>query len=140
MEKLRRHEAIVDLIRRKVISSQEELKKELHSLNFDVTQATLSRDLRELGVNKQFDALGAYKYAASDSSRPAPYVSYQASGNLLVLRTEVGLAPRVAYQIDALDFGEVLGTVAGEDTLLVVLAEGIDRDSAVEKVLHGIGA
>ncbi len=138
MEKVRRHEAILGLIRREVILSQEALRQELHLQGFDVTQATLSRDLRELGVSKKKDRHGVYKYSVLEPSRPAPYLSYQASGYLLVLKTETGLAPRVAYQVDGLGYREVLGTVAGEDTLLVVLAEDVDRDVAVEKVLNGI--
>jgi len=138
MEKSRRHEAILGLIRREVISSQEALKQELHVQGFDVTQATLSRDLRELGVSKQVDAYGVYKYAVAEPPRQLPYLSYQVSGNLLVLKTETGLAPRVAYQVDGLGYREILGTVAGEDTLLVVLAEDVERDVAVEKILDGI--
>jgi transcriptional regulator of arginine metabolism len=138
-DKARRHQAILDLIRREAISSQTDLRDELAEQGFDVTQATLSRDLRELGVIKQMGPRGMYKYAMPDHSGSSPIVSCRASGNLVVLRTDVGLAPRVAYQVDALQLPEVLGTVAGEDTLLVVIDEEAPRERVVRSILKSLG-
>ena len=139
VEKARRHQAIIDLIRRDVISSQTDLRESLAELGVEVTQATLSRDLRELGIIKQVGPRGVYKYAVSDRGASTPVVSCRASGNLLVLRTDVGLAPRVAYQVDALQLPEVLGTVAGEDTLLVVIDEEASRERVTRSILHALG-
>lgn len=140
VEKARRHQAILDLIRREVIASQTDLRDELSKLGFEVTQATLSRDLRELGVVKQAGPRGLYKYAVPERAGASPVVSCRVSGNIVVLRTDVGLAPRVAYQVDALQLSEVLGTVAGEDTLLVVIDEEAPRERVIRAILNALGS
>ncbi len=137
-EKHRRHRAILDAIAQDAISSQEDLRRRLEAQGFDVTQATLSRDLRELGVVKRVTRTGLYRYVAPDRFAGLPILGYRASGNLLVLKTEIGSAPRVAYQIDALHMPEVLGTVAGEDTLLVVIEEGFRPLEVAERIWQKI--
>jgi transcriptional regulator of arginine metabolism len=133
-DKQRRHQAIRGAIAGEAISNQEALRQRLEAAGFAVTQATLSRDLKELGVVKRVTRTGIYRYAAPALFAGLPILGCSASGNLLVLRTEIGSAPRVAYQIDALHMPEVLGTVAGEDTLLVVVAEG-HRPSAIADLI-----
>lgn len=123
-EKSRRQQVIVDVLNNENISSQEDLRLKLKALALDVTQATLSRDLRELGVIKTVTEEGVYRYMIPEETSPSPVVSCRSSGNLLVIKTLQGMAPAVAYKIDDLGMSEVLGTVAGEDTLFVVLAEG----------------
>ena len=126
MDKRERQQAILRLISAERVSSQERLRRKLEKLGFVVTQATLSRDLRELSVVKTATDDGAYKYTVMDSWMGLPIRGCEVSGNLLVVRTDAGMAPAVAYRIDELDIPGVLGTVAGEDTLLVVVAEGFD--------------
>ena len=138
-DKARRHQAILDLVRREAIANQTDLGEELSRLGFGATQATLSRDLRELGIVKQIGPRGVYKYAVPEHSGASPIVSSRVSGNILVLRTDVGLAPRVAYQVDALQLPEVLGTVAGEDTLLVVIDEEAPREKVSRAILASLG-
>jgi len=133
-DKANRQQTIMELLEREVIPNQEELRKQLGKKGLDVTQATLSRDLRELGVVKRVTGEGLYRYSRPAVSRGAPLVRCQVSGNLVVFRTKAGLAPAVAYQIDAMDLPEVLGTVAGEDTLLAVVAEGYDPVQVKEKL------
>jgi transcriptional regulator of arginine metabolism len=103
---------------------------------FNVTQATLSRDLKELGVVKRSIEGGPYKYSVDDSSNDIPVTGCEPSGNLIVVKTETGLAAAVAYRIDAMGLSSILGTVAGEDTLLVVLSEGVRADSVREELLR----
>ena len=91
-----------------------------------VTQATLSRDLKELGVIKTVDDQGEYKYTFRENRRAPFFKSCEVSGNLVVVRTDAGMAPAVAYRIDEMGLAGVLGTVAGEDTLLAVVADGHD--------------
>ena len=91
-----------------------------------MTQAILSRDLRELSVVKMSSEEGRYKYTILDSWEGLSVLGCEVSGNLLVFQTEPGLAPAVAYKIDGLQLGSILGTVAGENTLLAVVAEGHD--------------
>jgi len=126
MDKRERQQAILRLIGAERVSSQERLRRKLEKLGFVVTQATLSRDLRELNVVKTATEDGTYKYTVMDSWMGLPIRGCEVSGNLLVVRTDAGMAPAVAYRIDELEIPGVLGTVAGEDTLLVVVAEGFD--------------
>lgn len=139
-EKHRRHQAILDTIAQEAISSQEDLRHRLETQGFEVTQATLSRDLKELGVVKRVTRTGRYRYAAPARFAGLPILGCRASGNLLVLKTEIGSAPRVAYRIDALHLPEVLGTVAGEDTLLVVVEEGFRPQEVAERMWQMIEA
>jgi transcriptional regulator of arginine metabolism len=126
MDKRERQQAILQLIESDRVSSQERLRMKLAKLGFDVTQATLSRDLRELHVIKTATGEGSYRYAVMDRWMGLPIRQCEVSGNLLVVRTDAGMAPAVAYKIDELKIAGVLGTVAGEDTLLVVVGEGYD--------------
>lgn len=127
-EKHRRHQAIIDQISRKTISSQEDLKAILMTAGVDVTQATLSRDLKELGVVKIVAENGQYKYTLPGHGERIRILSCEVSGVMLVLKTSNGLAPAVAYEVDSLNMPELLGTVAGENTVFIVMAEGVDRE------------
>ncbi len=126
MDKRERQRQIVQLLQSERISSQEELRGKLEGLGVKVTQATLSRDLKELNVVKTVTEQGRYKYAILESWVGLPIRLCEVSGNLLVVHTDAGMAPAVAYKIDELELAGVLGTVAGEDTLLAVVAEGYD--------------
>ena len=136
--KEQRQQAILDLVNRVEISSQEGLRKRLERLGFEVTQATLSRDLKELNVVKTTTEQGEYKYAILDDWAGFQITRCEVSGNLLVLHTEPGMAPAVAYKIDGLGLSGVLGTVAGEDTLLVVVREGHDARKVRKKLWKGV--
>ena len=126
MEKEKRQRTILDLLNVQDISSQTTLRNSLKKLGFNVTQATLSRDLRELNVVKRISRNGQYKYAILENRKEFSVLRCEISGNLLVLQTEPGLAPAVAYKVDGLNLDSILGTVAGENTLLAVVAEGYD--------------
>jgi transcriptional regulator of arginine metabolism len=129
MDKHGRQQAILGLVGKERIGSQERLRMRLARLGFHATQATLSRDLRELGVIKTAGKDGSYNYTVMDQWMGLPVRACEASGNLLVVRTDPGMAAPVAYRIDELRIPGVLGTVAGEDTLLVVVKEGCDPRS-----------
>ena len=126
MEKTERQRQIVELLQSELISSQEELRVKFEGLGVKVTQATLSRDLKELNVVKAVTEQGRYKYAILENWVGLPIRLCEVSGNLLVVHTDAGMAPAVAYKIDGMELAGVLGTVAGEDTLLAVVAEGYD--------------
>lgn len=127
-DKHRRQQEIIDQISRKTISSQEDLKARLVMAGVDVTQATLSRDLKELGVVKIVTDNGHYKYTLSGPADRIRILSCEASGIMLVLKTSNGLAPAVAYEVDSLDMPQILGTVAGENTVFIVMSEEADRE------------
>ena len=133
-DKHRRQQEIIDQISRKTISSQEDLKASLMKAGVDVTQATLSRDLKELGVVKIVTDTGHYKYTLSSSAERIRVLSCETSGVMLVLKTSNGLAPAVAYEVDSLDMPQLLGTVAGENTVFIVMTEDADRDATRAEV------
>jgi transcriptional regulator of arginine metabolism len=128
--KARRQAAILRIVRRQPVESQEQLRALLHADGVVITQATLSRDLREIGLAKVATPGGAARYVAPAAAAavrsalaevvPALLVSADGSGVLLVLRTTAGGAAAVAAAVDAEAWPEVLGTVAGSDTALVV--------------------
>jgi transcriptional regulator of arginine metabolism len=137
MNKEERLRKIRELISSKIISSQEELQEELRGHGFLVTQATLSRDLKNLRVVKITQNSGDTRYAIQDGTigMPVPVLpdtlegvlSIEFSGQLGVLKTLPGFANAVAYYIDRLRLPEVMGTIAGDDTILIIAREGISN-------------
>ena len=127
--KARRQAAILDLVRSRDILTQAELTAALAEVGFAAAQATISRDIRELRLTRQPVDAGL-KYAdpnAVESESPFArafrdgLVSVDYAGNLLVLRTLSGMGMAVAAALDAMHLPEVLGSVAGDDTVLVVV-------------------
>ena len=144
-----RLDAIKMIISSKEIGSQEELLQELLKEGFQLTQATLSRDLKQLKVAKAASMNGNYVYVLPNNTMyrrvTEPHSATEMlmsdgvrgiefSGNLAVIRTRPGYASSVAYDIDNHNFDEILGTIAGDDTILLVLREGCTRTS----VLHAL--
>jgi transcriptional regulator of arginine metabolism len=128
MSKLSRHKAILDLLDEGPVTSQEELQKLLHRRGLDAGQATLSRDIRELGLVK---SAGGYslpgREVAADTDLPSVsrlvrefVTSVRAAENLLVTKTSVGSAQPVAAALDEEAWPEAIGTIAGDDTILIV--------------------
>lgn len=129
--KRERQHAILELIGTREIGSQEELRQLLHKQGWDVTQSTLSRDLRDLRVARVPTPDGV-RYVAGDSSGddgaraplsailPQLFVSLDGVGPLLVLRTVIGGAQPVASALDSESSADVLGTIAGDDTILMI--------------------
>jgi transcriptional regulator of arginine metabolism len=132
--KIRRHEAIRRIIAERVVTTQEELAQALAAEGMEVTQATVSRDIRELGLVKVPDEVG-YRYAepaptlASDTLGRARrnfaefVVGVERSGSLLVVKTSPGSANAVAASIDEVKLDNVAATLAGDDVLLIVVRE-----------------
>jgi transcriptional regulator of arginine metabolism len=145
--KLQRHAAILRLVRGQRITSQDELRKALKAADFSVTQATLSRDVRELGLAKLTDAHGSYYAQPGDSGvRPdfqavlgALLTGVDGVGPLLVLRTANGSAGAVAVAIDQAAWSEIIGTVAGEDTLLVITRSEKARERVAGRLKGIVG-
>jgi len=131
MNKRARHEAIRQLVGGHRITSQEHLRELLAQRGFDVTQATLSRDIRELRIVKVPDAEGGMHYTlppeAWEQTPPLRrllstlFVSVEGTGNLLLVKTLTGGAQAVAEALDWEEWPEVLGTLGGDDTILVIL-------------------
>ncbi|MGT2802275.1 transcriptional regulator, ArgR family [Streptococcus henryi] len=127
MNKINRQNLIKRLIQSGQIGTQEEIKHHLHEEGIDVTQATLSRDLREIGLLKLRNAEGKLYYSLAETSNSkfsSAVVSYilkvARAGFMLVLHTNLGEADVLANVIDSDAIPEILGTIAGADTLLVI--------------------
>ena len=142
-----RLDAIKMIISSKEVGSQEELLQELLKEGYSLTQATLSRDLKQLKVAKAASMKGNYVYvlpnntmykrmteqhSATEMLRFNGVVNLEFSGNLAVIKTRPGYASSVAYDIDNHNFEEILGTIAGDDTILLVIREGSSRTSVLD--------
>ncbi len=132
MGKTARHLAIREIIQLHRVTSQEHLRELLAERSFDVAQATLSRDVRELRLIKVADTEGHHYTLppeawdltpALDRLLPALFVGAEGTGNLLIVKTFSGGAQAVAEAIDFEEWPEILGTVAGDDTILLVLRD-----------------
>ena len=130
--KKNRHDKIIELINNHEVETQEQLASLLKEAGYDVTQATVSRDIRQMKLTKQVtpDGRQKYVYTTADpevmhdkyvSVIKAGYVSMDVAGNLLVIRTVSGMAMAVAAAIDALDMPEIIGCIAGDDTIFVAM-------------------
>lgn len=124
MNKGYRQTQILDIVRRRPVYTQEELASELRSRGIPATQVTLSRDIRELGLVKTSD--GYRQFAGEQGGREIDGViqeflrDVRVAQNLLVLRTPPGSANALAIALDQEDWPEIVGTVAGDDTVLVI--------------------
>lgn len=132
-KKQSRQDVMLKLIKEDQIKTQEGLKKALTAHGFNVTQSSLSRDIKELGLVKQH---GAYVIPPRHMhSTTPPITTIDASGtNLLVIKTVVGMAAPVGITIDSHKLPGVIGSVAGDDTVFVALAQG----SSIESVKKAI--
>ena len=125
------------------ISSQEELMKLLEKKGFELTQATLSRDLKYLKVAKMPDNKEGYVYILADKEQAVEEVELRGSGlsglisidfaqGMAILRTLPGHASSIAYIIDNLDAYEIAGTIAGDDTILLIPRDGVSRKDIIK--------
>lgn len=142
MSKKQRIEVMCQLIRKNQYFNQKELSEALSKVGFSVTQPTLSRDLNDLNIEKQKDGLGSSYYVLPKQdilmreamlrreriSQSYGFVSYAYSANILVLKTLHGYANGLAVAIDEQNIPDVVGTVAGDDTIMVVLTENCDHE------------
>lgn len=139
-----RQELILSLIGEKSIRNQSELVSELEAAGVSMTQSTLSRELKALGIAKTPDGEGGYRYSAGPASGQGPLSSVIAfvrkierAKNLIVVRTPPGNAQGVAHGLDEVAWSEVMGTIAGDDTILLICRG--DRDGAnVERRLRAL--
>ena len=133
MAKAERHAAIRELVQMIRVTSQEHLRELLADRDFDVAQATLSRDIRELRLIKVPDAEGGHHYTLPPESwdstpplrrlMPALFVGAEGTGNLLVVKTLAGGAQAIAEALDWEEWPEILGTLAGDDTILIIMRD-----------------
>jgi transcriptional regulator of arginine metabolism len=150
-KKQARQAEILDLVAGHVIGSQEELRRHLLDRGMDVTQATLSRDIRDLGLARvSTDDGGRYVLPESlgeDGDKPLLgnllpqlFSKIDGVGDLIVLHTVRSGAQPIAEAIDQEEFDEVLGTIAGDDTILIVTRSAAARTALTRRLLELAGA
>jgi transcriptional regulator of arginine metabolism len=148
--KIGRQAKIVDLIRRYDIETQEDLAAHLNREGYKVTQATISRDIRELKLTKISTSDGRQKYALMNGSGSGMnekylrvlnegFVSMDMAQNILVVKTVSGMAMAVAAALDAMHWPEVAGCIAGDDTIMCAIRSTEDTVRVMEKINKIVG-
>ena len=142
--KSKRQAKILEIISNKNIETQEQLLAELQAEGFRGTQATISRDIKELRIVKELTSLGSYRYTVSANDMNGSFsarlntifrecvISFDYAQNIIVVRTLPGLASAAASAIDAMNLRSIVGTLAGDDTVMIVM-----RDTNAAATLYG---
>ena len=139
MDKERRQQKIISLIRSAAIGTQGELAERLERAGFAATQSSVSRDLVELGVVKRRGRYVVPQQAAEAVARRGLVQLATAGESLIVARCEPGLASAVAVEIDGASINEIVGTLAGEDTVFIAVANGKAQRAAIKKIWELFG-
>lgn len=149
--KTQRQTKILEIIAAKDIETQEQLLQELEKAGFRSTQATISRDIKELRIVKDLTAMGTYRYTTGAKEASGAFstrintifresvISYDYAQNIVVVKTLPSLAPAAGRAIDAMKMSVVVGTLAGEDTLLIIMRDvqaAIGFCSEIKKLLE----
>ncbi len=143
--KEKRHEKIIELIGQYDIETQDELADRLRNAGFQVTQATVSRDIRKLKLSKVPGRNGRQKYALLTGQNHQmsekyvgilreAFVSMDSAQNILVIKTVSGMAMALATALDNIDWKEILGCVAGDDTVMCVIRTEADTAAVMEEL------
>lgn len=137
MDKGARHRHVLRLLAMETVRTQDELRRLLAREGVRVDQPTLSRDLKELGVARIRDTSGNRYRPMNGAGLPsrARVLKAESSGNLVVLHTAIGDASPVALLVDKLAWPELLGTVAGDDTILAVVRPGVRAQTVAHRLL-----
>lgn len=144
--KSKRHSKIIEIINSKSVETQEELAEELKLAGFDVTQATVSRDIKTLRLIKTQDADGRYKYSIMNQERndmvdkltsifTNTVIHVENIDKMVVVKTLSGSASAAAEAIDTLQLGEIAGTIAGDNTIFIVVRTLEKAEELVDKML-----
>lgn len=147
MKKIR-HRKIIDIIEKYDVETQEELANYLKESGFVVTQATVSRDIRELKLSKVPSGNGKQKYVVIKQEESVMgdkfnrvlkegFVSMDMAQNILVIKSVSGMAMAVAAAIDAMKFHEIVGTIAGDDTIMMAVRT-VDETQILMEKIHGL--
>ena len=143
--KQNRHQKIAELVSRYEIETQEELAEKLKEAGFTVTQATISRDIRQMNLSKLPTGNGRQKYVAFIKPRmemtdkysrvlKEGYVSKEMASSLIVIKTVTGMAMAVAVAIDHMELPGVVGCIAGDDTIMCALRSREDAHMVMEQI------
>ena len=143
--KFQRQAAIIDLISNHEIDTQEELTARLREMGFHSTQATISRDIKELRLIKIASSNGGYKYSIAESEQDSGFVprvrnifrecviKVDVAQNLVVIKTITGMANAAAFALDTMKISEIVGTIAGDDNVLIILRDNESAENFFEQ-------
>ena len=143
--KFQRQAAIIDLISNHEIDTQEELTARLREMGFHSTQATISRDIKELRLIKIASSNGGYKYSIAESEQGSGFVprvrnifrecviKVDVAQNLVVIKTITGMANAAAFALDTMKISEIVGTIAGDDNVLIILRDNESAENFFEQ-------
>lgn len=145
--KKNRHDKIIEIINNNVVETQEQLVALLCEAGYDVTQATISRDIRQMKLTKMVLEDGRQKYVYTNADPKvmhdkyvnvlkAGYVSVEIADNLLVIKTVPGMAMALATAIDALEVPQIVGCIAGDDTIFVAIKTKEDAEDLKTRFLR----
>lgn len=147
--KSKRHSKIIEIIKSTAIETQEELAEELKKAGFDVTQATVSRDIKNLKLVKKQDNIGHYRYAIIEEEKNEmvdrlsnilsnTVTSVENVDKMVVVKTISGSASAAAEAIDTLHLGEIAGTIAGDNTIFILVRSLEEAETLVSRILEMI--
>lgn len=141
-----RRNKIIEIITKYDIDTQEELAKKLNEIGFNVTQATISRDIKTLQLEKISNAKGGSKYALPQNQYEYKkkflrifkdgYSNILQAGNIVVIKTVSGMAMAVAAALDDLEIPEIVGSIAGDDTIMCATKSDEDAKITIEKITN----
>ncbi len=142
-----RQSKILEIIAKNEIETQDELVNALRALNYDVTQATVSRDIKELGLIKIMSDSKKYKYAYVETEKQQisnkvvgiykeVVISVKTAQNLVVVKTLKGFAGGISSYIDKMNIENLMGTVYGDDTVMCITETNMDAESVYEKLIN----
>ncbi len=148
--KSKRHAKILEIINKNEIETQDELSEKLEAEGYQVTQATVSRDIRELRLTRVAMNSGKQKYVQlteTNGNMAEKYIRVLKDGfasmdmaqNILVIRTVAGMAMAVAAALDAMNFHEIVGTIAGDDTIMCAVRSVEDNENLMERLRRILG-
>lgn len=146
--KAKRQAKIMEIISTTDVQTQEQLLELLQNAGFNSTQATISRDIKELRINKELTSFGTYRYCAAAQEAHSPFSSrlntifresvthFDYAQNIAVIHTLPGLANAAASAVDALNLPVILGTLAGDDTVVVIMRDANAAASFCGEIKH----
>lgn len=145
-----RHEKIIELVKENILETQEDLAKLLIDNGFVVTQATVSRDIRELNLSKITYEKGKQKYIVLETKDDKlqekyarilrdGYISMDIAMNILVIKTVPGMAMAVAAAIDSMEWNELVGSIAGDDTIMCAIRSLEEVETIINNIHNVIG-
>lgn len=142
-----RQSKILEIIANNEIETQDELVQALRNLNYDVTQATVSRDIKELGLIKILSDSKKYKYAYVETTEQQVsnkivgiykevVISVKTAQNLVVVKTLKGFASSISQYIDKMNIDKIMGTVFGDDTVMCIAENNLDAEIVYDKLIN----